>query len=391
MSAVPASMSISEDVFTQIKLSPAQTPAFVYDEIVLKSTLECYSKLRSRTGCKLLYSLKACAVPYILQSIAPTLDGFSVSSVNEATMVSNIGVASEVHFTSPGLRLDDLGALSSNCNFINFNSLTQWQRCRNHLNTSTQIGLRVNPQLSVVADPRYDPCRVNSKLGIPIEQLANEFNAAPRDFQQVSGLHFHANAESDTTEPLLMTVKLIEKYGTNILEHIEWINLGGGYLFDEVVSLDPFYEAVDILRHKYELDVFIEPGQGIIGKAGSLVTSVIDLFNNDGEMIAILDTTVNHMPEIFEYQYRPTIRGDTRNGKHEYLLAGSSCLAGDLFGDYSFTQPLAIGSQIVFENVGAYSLVKAHMFNGINLPKLAVLAESGEVVFLRNLTIPTTL
>jgi len=164
-----------------------------------------------------------------------------------------------------------------------------------------------------------------------------------------------------------------------LLERASWINLGGGYLVDEETDFRPLAEAISILSGQFGLQVFIEPGTGIINSAGSFVSRVIDLFESDGKIVVILDTTVNHMPEVFEYQFKPDVSNAVLDGLFKYVLAGCSCLAGDVFGEYAFEQPLEIGSTIVFANLGAYSLVKAHMFNGINLPNIYSLSSSGEL------------
>jgi len=171
-----------------------------------------------------------------------------------------------------------------------------------------------------------------------------------------------------------------------LLSDINWINLGGGYLFDPGERCDLLTAAVRLLQHHHGLEVYIEPGAALVRKAGYLVAKVIDLFRREGKSIAVLDTTVNHMPEIFEYQFEPDILGHDDNADHEYWLAGSSCLAGDVMGDYAFHQPLHIGSRIVLTNVGAYAMVKAHMFNGINLPAIYSVTLGGELILRRRFT-----
>lgn len=123
----------------------------------------------------------------------------------------------------------------------------------------------------------------------------------------------------------------------------------------------------------------MEPGASIVRRSGSLVSSVVDLFPSGDRQVAVLDTSVNHMPEVFEYKFEPDVLGDSDSGEFEYLLAGSACLAGDLFGEYAFEEPLTTGSRVVFPDVGAYSLVKANMFNGINLPTVYLLTDQGEL------------
>src|SRR5262249_5272110 len=121
-------------------------------------------------------------------------------------------------------------------------------------------------------------------------------------------------------------------------------------------------------------------GATFVRDAGYIVATVIDRLTADGREVAVLDTTVSHMPEVFEYQFEPEVLGHDDEAEHEYILAGCTCLAGDVFGVYGFDEPLEVGSRVVFTEVGAYTLVKSHMFNGINLPTIYAWTESGEVV-----------
>ncbi|MGZ0247712.1 MAG: Rieske 2Fe-2S domain-containing protein, partial [Alphaproteobacteria bacterium] len=125
------------------------------------------------------------------------------------------------------------------------------------------------------------------------------------------------------------------------------------------------------------LEVFVEPGTAIVRRSGFLVASVVDIFVSGNKSIAILDTTVNHWPEVFEFGFEPDVQGDMEDGVYEYILAGATCLAGDLFGTYAFNELLDVGSKVLFPDAGAYSLVKAHFFNGVNLPSVYALTEDG--------------
>jgi carboxynorspermidine decarboxylase len=162
--------------------------------------------------------------------------------------------------------------------------------------------------------------------------------------------------------------------------------MGGGYQYDEITSLDPLYRSVELLQNKYRLKVFIEPGEAIVGSAGYIVSSVVDLFISDGKPVAILDTSTNHMPQVFEYQYCPEVSNSTETGRYNYILAGATCLAGDIFGEYRFDAPLEIGSKVVFEFMGAYTLVKAHMFNGVSLPSIYAINNRNQLLLKKKYT-----
>jgi carboxynorspermidine decarboxylase len=64
--------------------------------------------------------------------------------------------------------------------------------------------------------------------------------------------------------------------------------------------------------------------------------------------------------------------------KYTYRLAGPSCLAGDVMGDYSFDKPLKRGDKLIFSDMALYSIVKSSTFNGINLPDIAVIRNGGK-------------
>lgn len=356
-----------------------ETPAFVYHENRILNNIQRLKEVTAELKIKILFSLKSFSLIDALSMMASYVDGFSTSSLFEAQLAKDIlGTNGLIHVVTPGYKQDEIEAIAELADYISFNSLSQWERFSDRISQNASCGLRINPQLSFIEDNRYNPCRKNSKLGVPLKQLQKALDKDNHLYNEIEGVHFHTNNSSETFRPLLETVKHLDRQIPHLLQSISWINLGGGYLFNEVDTSD-LYEAIRLLKEKYNLDVFIEPGQGVIEEAGCIVSSVIDIFESDGRQIGILDTTVNHMPEVFEYQYKPDVMQESPNGKYEYILAGSTCLAGDVFGTYKFKEPLEIGSRIVFENMGAYTLVKAHMFNGVNLPTIYAYTREGRL------------
>ena len=362
------SISLSSELIDEI-----ETPALIYDERKLEALLDCALAGQQRAGYKLLYAVKAAAVSDVLEHLAPRIDGFAVSSLFEGRLIRSLFPESEIHFTAPGIRSDEVSELSALCDFISLNSRTQVERYGAALGRKSSLGIRVNTRISSVADPRYDPCRRSSKLGIPIEELADVLVSAPSN---VEGIHIHTNADSTNFGELLKNVEVLLNAVPEWLE-VKWVNLGGGYLFEDV-PLDGLIQASDLVRNRFGAEVFLEPGAGLVRSAGFLVASVLDIFEVDGDRIAVLDTTVNHMPEVFEFNYSPDVMRRRDDGQFEYILAGSTCLAGDVFGTYKFSEPLEVGRKVIFEEAGAYALAKAHRFNGMNLPEIGVVTVDGQ-------------
>ena len=355
-----------------------RTPCFVYDESILQALLDRVRVIQAAADVRVLYTLKPFAFLDALRLMSPRLAGFAASSLFEARLAREaLGESGSVHLTSPGLRPDDVPEIARICDYISFNSLSQWVRHAIEASQSVSCGLRVNPQMSLVADSRYDPCRIHSKLGVPLTDVANTLEQTPEVLRGLRGIHFHTNCDSTDFGDLLATAEVIDAKLGCLVSSLDWINLGGGYLFEGGHTCDGLLDAVSLFKSKYGLDVFIEPGAALIREAGFIVSSVVDIFDRDGKAIAVLDTTTNHMPEVFEYSFEPDVVGHSDNSPHSYILAGASCLAGDVFGEYSFDEPLAVDDRVVFENAGAYTLAKAHMFNGIGLPAVYVMNPSG--------------
>jgi carboxynorspermidine decarboxylase len=366
-----------------------ETPAFVIDERRVLRSLKAAARLRDDCGpgCKLLYALKPMCFEFALEVMAGRVDGLATSSLFESRLAREVlGDRGTVHVTTPGFRPDEIDELGRLCDHVAFNSLDQLRRFSRHLDRAEQVGLRVNPQLSLVADERYDPCRPHSKLGVPIDRLASGWRRRPELFRGLGGLQFHTNCDADDFEALHRTVLHLEERLGDLLSRVEWINVGGGYLFEAPRNADLLADCVNRLHARHGLTVYLEPGAGLVREAGCIIATVIDLFRSGGKSIAVLDTTVNHIPEVFEYQFESDVLGHLDDGDYEYLLAGCSCLAGDMMGEYAFRRPLRVGSRVVLANVGAYTMVKAHMFNGINLPTVYSLNSSGDLVLRRRYT-----
>ncbi len=356
------------------------TPAFIYDESAIVSACHKWGGLHRDFGVGQLFPLKCHNLEGTLAIIANYVDGFAASSLFEAQLAREVlGDGKKVHFTSPSLRDDESKALLSLCDGISFNSLSQWVRFKDKLSGRVTCGLRVNPQLSFVRDMRYNPCGPHSRLGAPLEQIKQALASQPELLRGIEGIHFHTNCDATDWSPLKKTVQHLDTHIPGLLRQCRWINLGGGYLLEDNTDLSAFHEAVQILQNKYDLEVIIEPGAGVVRDTCFLVAQVVDLFESDGMQVAVLDTTVNHMPEVFEYHFSPDVVGDTNEGRYCYTLAGATCLAGDVFGEYAFDTPLAVGSRVTFTGVGAYTLVKSHMFNGINLPTIYARTPAGEL------------
>ena len=314
------------------------------------------------------YSVKSCLFDGLVAEIKPFLDGFSVSSISQLKEVRKATKDSHIYFVSPLIRDYEVEAINKYGNSVSFNSVEQFDRFKDILKSNIRKFIRLNPEMSFLDDKRYDPCRINSKLGVPLKRFFNWFN---KSSSKIDGIHFHNNCLSDKPEEIIKTVNHIEDTLKSILHHFTFINIGGGYIFSEELINTINYLATE-WKKKYNIDIIIEPSFDISNNAGYLVSSVVDIFQIKNNRFAILDTSTNHLPEVFEYDEPPKVFRNDKNNPYMYILGGASCLAGDVFGEYHFKNPLVLGQKIVFIDVGAYSYSRANKFNGIPIPDIYI-------------------
>jgi len=354
------------DIDKILKLAPS--PAYVVDLGRLRHNLAILDDVQKRSGAKILLALKAFSMWSVFPIIRETLYGVCASSPWEARL-GREEFDREVHSFAAAFKERDVVELLPLSNHLVFNSFNQLERFRplwEKERGRVSVGLRVNPEHSEGHTAIYDPCAVNSRLGIP----RREFEG--RSLEGVEGLHFHTLCEQ-LFEPLERTVKVFDEKFGSFMPGMKWLNLGGGHhITREGYDIDGLVELVKHLKAKYDVEVYLEPGEAIAIGTGILVGEVMDVVKN-GMDIAILDVSATcHMPDVLEMPYRPGITGGFDPGvkEHTYRLGGPSCLAGDVIGDWSFEKPLQPGDRLAFEDMSHYTMVKTTTFNGIQHPAI---------------------
>ena len=355
-------------------LTQLDTPCYLIDRGLLQRNLDVLDRVQRDTGCEILLALKGYAAWSTFDQISQVLCGCAASSLHEAKLSAEY-FGKQIHLCAPAYRDDDMQEYLKIVDHIVFNSANQWQRYRHQVQLQVQetgrpiaSGLRVNPMHSEVKTAIYDPCSPGSRLGIPVD----EFNAI--DLDGITGLHFHTLCELNS-DALERTLAAVETQFGEAIKHMDWVNFGGGHHITRPdYDMDLLCQLINDFKQRHDVQVYLEPSEAIALNTGFLVTSVLDIVHNAMD-IAILDTSAcAHMPDVLEMPYRPDITGSDLpdRKKHTYRLAGPTCLAGDVIGDYSFDAPLSIGDKLIFHDMAHYTMVKNTMFNGINLPNIVL-------------------
>ncbi len=350
-------------------LAQLPSPCFIVDEALLERNVRILDTVQQRTGAKILLALKGFATFSTFRVLNKVLRGTCASSPHEARL-GREEFGGEVHAFAAAYSDDDMRELVTLADHIVFNSFAQLTRFRPMVQAGgrqIEIGLRVNPQHSEGAVPIYDPCAPGSRLGIRREHFL------PEQLEGVSGLHFHTLCEQNA-DALDRTLAAVEEQFGEFLHGMRWLNFGGGHhITREDYDIDRLCRCIERVQQRYNVQVYLEPGEAVALQAGYLTGTVLDIVQADMP-VAILDASAAcHMPDVLEMPYRPFVIGSGQRGEkaHSYRFAGKSCLAGDVIGEYSFDTPLQAGDKVVFTDMAIYSMVKTNTFNGLQLPAIA--------------------
>jgi len=359
-------------------INAPSSPIFVVDEVEIIRNLEILADVKKRADCKILLAQKAFSMYHLYPLISRYLDGTCASGLHEAKLAHE-HFTGENHVFSPTFTEAEMPELLQMCDHFVFNSFSQWQRFRGQM-AGKSCGIRVNPEHSTQGGGIYDPCAPNSRLGVTFA------NFRPDLLEGVSGLHFHTLCQQGA-EDLAATWQVFEAEFGKFLQQMDWVNFGGGHHISKPdYNRELLIQLIQMVKEKYNVEVYLEPGEAVAIDAGYLVAEVIDIVNN-GMDIAILDTSAAcHMPDVLEMPYRPHVVGSGLPNElaHTYRLGAPSCLAGDIIGDYSFNEPLKIGTRLVFTDMAIYSMVKTNTFNGIKLPDIAIYKQEGKLELVKS-------
>mgnify|MGYP000668584551 FL=1 len=387
-------MSINSKTFFNFDPVRVPSPCFVVDEVAIENNLKILNRVQQESGAKVLLALKAFSMFSLAPLISKYLSGTCSSGLHEALLgYEEFGGNKEgsdhreVHVFSAAFTEPDLEELLTFSDHIVFNSFNQWQRFQPLIKQAKaqrpalDFGLRINPMHSEGAAEIYDPCAAGSRLGIPFDTFKQNVPTADDLIATgITGLHFHTLCEQ-LFEPLDRTLTAVEAQFGEYLHKVDWVNFGGGHhITHPDYDVDKLIARVKAFQQKYDVQVYLEPGEAIAIHTGVLVSEVLDLGYNQMDL-AILDTSATcHMPDTLEMPYRAEVidlasknaAGEKGEKQHTYRLGGQTCLAGDVMGDYSFDQALEIGQRLMFDDMSHYTMVKTSTFNGIGLPSLAL-------------------
>lgn len=367
-----------------MRIQDIPTPFYIVYEERLRRNLALINRVEREAGVNIIMAFKANALWRTFPIVREYNRDFTASSLNELRL-GNEELGGEAHVYCPVYTPATIGEFLDRATHITFNSLSQWERYgASALAAGVSPGLRVNPQCSVIETEIYNPALPGSRFGVTAEQLGDTLP------EGIEGLHFHALCES-TSYDLAKVLAAFEQQFGRWLPQVKWVNFGGGHLMTrEGYDADHLIGLLKDFKARYPwLKVIMEPGSAFTWRTGDLITSVLDVVENQGVRTAIIDASFAcHMPDCLEMPYKPAITESVpeAEGLPVYRLGGNSCLSGDYVGDWAFEAPLQPGDRLTLEDMNHYTTVKTTMFNGIQHPSIVLCRPDGGCEYLREFT-----
>ena len=367
---------------SEAALASLPTPCYLLDEAQLRRNGEILLGVQQRTGCKILLAQKAFSNFDLYPLLAPYLAGTEASGLYESRLGREELPQKENHVFCAAYRVDEFAELLHYADHIVFNSPAQLAKFGPAAKAAGKsVGLRINPECSTQEGHAiYDPCAPGSRLGTTRAQWDAALEKQPGLSSLLDGLHFHTLCEQDA-DALALTLDAVEAKFGSLLPGLKWLNFGGGHHITRPGYDLPTLEAcITRVQEKYDVQVYLEPGEAWALNAGYLVTTVLDTLHNGSTSLAILDMSAAcHTPDVIEMPYRPPLLGAGEPGEKSVTvrLGGPTCLAGDVVGDYSFDAPLTEGDRLLFGDMAIYTTCKNNTFNGMPLPSIWTLTEDG--------------
>ncbi len=354
-----------------------RTPCFLISEARLLDNLSRVNTLRELSGAKVLLALKCFSTWGVFPLMRPYLDGSTSSGLYEVRLGHEM-LGGETHAYSVGFSADDIRAVDAIADKVIFNSLSQYEAYSGLLSRCQSVGLRLNPGVSYSPSKLSDPSRRFSRLGMHRRDVDVAL------FDRIDGAMFHFNCENTDLDAWRAMVSQISAEFGEILDRVKWVSLGGGVTFTaDGFPLERFADALRELAERHRIQIYLEPGEAIVTGTTDLVVTVLDLVDNECNTAIVDSATEAHCLDRLVYQEPASIREADPAGTYEYVIAASSCLAGDQFCVARFADPLKVGDRLHILDSGGYTMVKLNWFNGLRMPSIYCERTSGEFELLR--------
>ena len=357
-------------------LKSVKTPTLVINlERIKERFIELQEALKE---AKIYYAVKANDHQEILALLNDLGSGYEVASSWELEKVLRLGVdGSRIISSNPVKPLDFIDyAYKSGIKAFSIDSYKEIDKLK-------KIAPRSRVYVRLIVPNEGSDWPLTNKFGVDVDTALDILEYAKYQGLVPYGITFHVGSQCNNLRNWFIGIKKAwELWEKAIYKDIKltMLNLGGGIPVNyqyESLSIRDIGSYIEALLQKYFLikpmEIQIEPGRGLVGDAGVLVSSVIGkttkYINGEESYWIYLDTGVfNGLAEVLggiSYPMYAEQKGEIK----PYTIAGVSCDSMDIISNFTYLPDVDVGDRIYIMATGAYTTVYAANFNGFGIPE----------------------
>ena len=381
----------------------AGTPVYVYSAARITERYEAFTAAFNGYPHRVHYALKANSTLAVSRLVRALGGGVDANSGGEIDVALRAGFeARDIVFTGVGKTPSELArAVDLGIQVINAESLGEIERIDRVARARGRcapVALRVNPDVAAGAHPHISTGGRTHKFGVPIG-AAGEIcrQSMALGGVRLSALHVHIGSQLASCEPIGRALAPVVALADDLLAAgcpLQHIDVGGGlgisYDGSDAPSVTDYARTVIDAVRPTGLRVITEPGRWIVGPAGTLVASVVDVKERDGGgCFVVLDTGMSellrpalygafHRLEPLEPRPGPPVTCD---------VVGPICETSDVVGAGRRMPLPQVGDFIAIHDTGAYGAVMASNYNRHPLPAEVLIERDGWRVVRRRQTV----
>lgn len=352
------------------------SPLLVVDRSRLVQEYQHFRHLLPRV--RLYYAIKANPHPDIIRTFHELGGCFDVASEGEMRHVLAQGVEPDrIIFANTIKRPEALAfARQSGVDFVTFDSEPELYKLAKHA-----PGCRVLCRAKVGnGGSQVD---LSLKFGVDAEQVVPLLCKARALGLRAEGISFHVGSQCADYGNYLaafeLTAGLVAEANRRGLP-LTTVDIGGGFPIrqhaGEHVTVQNFGARMrrDLDRlFPASIELIAEPGRGLVGPAGTLVTRVVGrAIRNNMNYYYLDDGVYGDLSGIVFDHSQYEFKALKRTPKFLSVLAGPTCDSFDTIARGIELPELEVGDVVYVPNIGAYSCASAVTFNGIPPAKVLV-------------------
>ena len=379
----------AEDVAIADIASNIGTPFYCYSTSALTSHYEIMAKALARVDGQICYAVKANSNQAVIRTFAKLGAGADVVSEGEVRRALAAGIpANKIVYSGVGKTREEIRfAISNNIGQFNIESVGELcilNEVAIELSKTATAVFRANPNVDAQTHEKISTGREEDKFGIDIDLIPDVFrHAATLPGIEPVGLAVHIGSQLTSLDPFeqaFSRVGLMVKTLRDAGYAVSRLDLGGGLgiVYDEEKPPKPAAYAALVANTVGKLDVELtfEPGRVLVGNAGILVTSVIQIKETKTKRFVVVDAAMNDLirPTLYDaFHAVAPVNENKGNNKQNAEIVGPVCETGDILAKNAQLPIMHENDLLFFKSAGAYGAVMASSYNSrLLIPEVMV-------------------